>query len=109
MSTNMSLRVLISAVRFQVGRTFGAETYFRTLLRALAKVGSDFEIFVLGSPETSQWVRHVAPKLQTETSSSFFAGAVGKVLEGIAVGEAVKRLQPDVIFFLFSCICYDLI
>lgn len=96
------MRALISIARFRPGRTFGAETYLRAVLRGLANAESGVDITVTGSREAADWVRGCAPGLRTYTPRALRTPAWGHHFEGWVVRRAIRVTRPEVVFFPFN-------
>ena len=61
------MRIVISALRFSLGRTLGAQTYFASILRAVDEAEGDREAVAAGSPQECDWIQSTAPGADTTT------------------------------------------
>lgn len=97
------MRILISALRFLPGRTYGAEVYFSSLLQGLNhKIQSTDVIAVSGSPELCRWVKSIAPNIAQIPQNAPVSAVTSMLYEWLMIQRIAKRWRADVVFFPFN-------
>ncbi len=96
------MRIFISALRFSLGRTLGAQTYFASILRAVDEAEGDREVVVAGSPDLCSWINGIAPGVETLAVAIPGSAIARTVHEAIVAPRLVRRARADVVFFPFN-------
>ncbi len=97
------MRILISALRFFPGRTYGAEVYFYSLLHGLNhELQSADNIAVLGSAELCRWVSDVAPNTSQIPKNIPGPTTMSLLYEWMMVEQVARKWKADVVFFPFN-------
>lgn len=97
------MKILISALRFVRNRTYGGEVYFKSLLKALDKVkGDEADIVVASSPETCNWIKEIAPSLETIRGKVPTHNLMALIHEGLLVPKIAETIGAEVVFFPFN-------
>lgn len=96
------MRIFISILRFEPGKTLGSEVYLRSLLSALTKVKNDEQIIIAASENGVKWGKPIAPEF-TWISQMLPASIVRRMIfEANRTEKLAKEYQADVIFFPFN-------
>lgn len=96
------MKIFISIVRFKPGKTLGSEVYLRSMLRALAEVSHDEEIFIAASKETVEWGKKLAPEF-TWVPLDLSRSIIRRILsESSEIDKLASKYEADVLFFPFN-------
>lgn len=96
------MRIFISILRFEPGKTLGSEVYLRSLLNALTKIKNDEQIIIAASENGVEWGKLIAPEF-TWISQMLPASVVRRMIsETNGIEKLAKEYQADVIFFPFN-------
>lgn len=96
------MRIFISILRFEPGKTLGSEVYLRSLLNALTKIKTDEEIIIAASENGVRWGRQFAPELKW-ISQALPASIVRRMIsETNRTEKLARQYHADVIFFPFN-------
>ncbi len=96
------MRILISIMRFEPGRTLGSEVYLSSFLEALSRVTEDEEIAVVGSEESCRWGEIFNNKINW-ISAKIPQSALGRIIfEHNNAEKIAGRWNSNVVFFPFN-------
>ena len=96
------MKVFISILRFEPGKTLGSEVYLRSFLGALTKVIKDEEIIIAANENAVEWGRQFAPEF-TWISQSLPSSIVRRMIsESNKTEKLAKEYKADVLFFPFN-------
>lgn len=96
------MRIFISILRFEPGKTLGSEVYLRSLLSALTKIKKDEQIIIAATENAVKWGQKFAPEL-TWISQKLPGSIVRRMIsERNKTEKLAKEYQADVIFFPFN-------
>lgn len=97
-----SMRIFISIVRFEPGKTLGSEVYLRSLLKALSNIVKDEEVIIAASEKGVEWGRRIAPDFLWKTLS--LPGSIVRraISESLEIEKLAKQCRADVLFFPFN-------
>ena len=97
------MRVIISALRFFPGRTYGAEVYFSSLLQGLNnEIQAADDIAVTGSPELCNWVGDIAPNIAQIPQNTPISTIASMLYEWLMIHHIAKKWNADIVFFPFN-------
>jgi glycosyltransferase involved in cell wall biosynthesis len=96
------MRILISIIRFEPGRTLGSEVYLSSLLDGLSKVMNKEEIAIVGSEESCGWGELFNNKINW-IPAKIPRSAVGRMIfEYNNVEKIANNWKANVVFFPFN-------
>lgn len=96
------MRIFISILRFEPGRTLGSEVYLRSLLGALAKIVKDEKIIIAASEKGVEWGKKIAPDFEW-ISQAIPNSTIRRIFsESGEIEQLAKSQNADVVFFPFN-------
>lgn len=96
------MRILISALRFEPGRTLGSEVYLRSLLQTLAEIKGDEQIAVVASAECCQWGESLTSNFEWIPQRIPSSPIARLLYENNKVTQAKEKWEADVVLFPFN-------
>lgn len=96
------MRIFISILRFEPGKTLGSEVYLRSFLKALTNIKKDEQIIIAASESGVKWGKQVSPDFIWVTQN--LSGSIIRrmISEAQQIEKLAKKYQADVIFFPFN-------
>ena len=96
------MRIFISILRFEPGKTLGSEVYLRSLLNALTKIKNDEQIIIAASENGVKWGKLIAPEFMW-ISQMLPTSIVRRIIsETNRTEKLAKKYRADVVFFPFN-------
>lgn len=96
------MRIFISILRFEPGKTLGSEVYLRSLLNALLKIVKDEQIIIAASESGAGWGKEIAPDFKWIGQKLPSAIVRRLVAETIRTEKLAERHKADILFFPFN-------
>ncbi len=96
------MRIFISILRFEPGKTLGSEVYLSSLLKALTKVKKDEQIIIAASENGVKWGQRIAPDFTWITQTLPTSIVRRMISEANRIEKLAKKFKADVIFFPFN-------
>lgn len=96
------MRIFISILRFEPGKTLGSEVYLRSLLKALAKIKNDEQVFIAATENGAKWGSEIAPEFTWLPQKMSGSIIVRIISETGKTENLAEENRADVIFFPFN-------
>ena len=96
------MKILISILRFDPGKTLGSEVYLRSLLGALSNIVKNEKITIAASERGVEWGKKIAPGFSWISQPISNSILKRMMSESSEIEKIAETNQADVIFFPFN-------
>lgn len=96
------MRILISIIRFEQGRTLGSEVYLKGFLESLSEIVEDEQIGIVGSTDTCCWIEKFAKNLIFLPQQLPASSLKKAIYERRNIEKIAENWKAEVIYFPFN-------